>query len=177
MLRHCSDVFQKQEKHSQLRQHSEHRHYCITIIIFPSLTLCLSQPSTPPYRVAVVSSPDGFPPRLPHSFCSLESMGRLVSFARCRAGEYPLRPCVFVQRWADRLFGPLVHWSAAQRTTEMLADQLTGKNSGPAPADYQNWASARPLLNYLREVILSLKEPLTWEGMVETSCKFRCLSV
>ncbi len=38
----------------------------------------------------------------------------------------------------------LVRWSAAQRTTEML-DQRTGKNSGPAPADYQNWASAIPL--------------------------------
>ncbi len=57
------------------------------------------------------------------------------------------------QRWADRYFGPLVRWSAAQRTTEMLADQRTGKNSGPAPADYRNWASASPLLNYLREVI------------------------
>jgi hypothetical protein len=32
----------------------------------------------------------------------------------------------------------LVCWSAAQRTTEMLADQRTGKNSGPAPADYPN---------------------------------------
>ncbi len=32
----------------------------------------------------------------------------------------------------------LVRWSAAQQTTEMLADQRTGKNSGPAPADYQN---------------------------------------
>ncbi len=31
----------------------------------------------------------------------------------------------------------LVRWSAAQQTTEMLADQRTGKNSGPAPADYQ----------------------------------------
>ena len=31
------------------------------------------------------------------------------------------------QRWADRYFGPLVRWSAAQRTTEMLADQRTGK--------------------------------------------------
>ncbi len=30
----------------------------------------------------------------------------------------------------------------------MLADQRTGKNSGPAPADYRNWASASPLLNY-----------------------------
>ncbi len=29
-------------------------------------------------------------------------------------------------------------WPAAQRTTEMLADQRTGKNSGPAPADYRN---------------------------------------
>jgi hypothetical protein len=35
----------------------------------------------------------------------------------------------------------------------MLADQPTGKNCGPAPADYRNWASASPLLNYLREVI------------------------
>ncbi len=42
------------------------------------------------------------------------------------------------QRWADRYFGPLVRWSDAQRTTEMLADQRTGKNSGPAPADYRN---------------------------------------
>jgi hypothetical protein len=47
----------------------------------------------------------------------------------------------------------LVRWSAAQRTTEMLADQRTEKNSGPAPADYRNWASASPPLNYLREVI------------------------
>ncbi len=59
----------------------------------------------------------------------------------------------FVQRWADRYFGLLVRWSAAQRTTEMLADQRTGKNSGPAPADYRNLASASPLLNYLKEVI------------------------
>jgi hypothetical protein len=28
--------------------------------------------------------------------------------------------------------------TAAQRTTEMLADQRTGKNSGPAPADHRN---------------------------------------
>jgi hypothetical protein len=68
-------------------------------------------------------------------------------------------------------------WSAAQRTTEMLADQRIGKNSGPAPADYRNWASASPLWNYLREVILPLKGPLTLEGMVETSCKFRRLSL
>jgi hypothetical protein len=47
----------------------------------------------------------------------------------------------------------LVRWSAAQRTTEILADQRTGKNSGPAPADYRSWTSAIPLLNYLREVI------------------------
>jgi hypothetical protein len=45
---------------------------------------------------------------------------------------------ISLQRWADRYFGPLVRWSAAQRTTEMLADQRTGKNSGPAPADYRN---------------------------------------
>jgi hypothetical protein len=32
----------------------------------------------------------------------------------------------------------LVRWSAAQRTTEMLADQRNGKNSGPAPADNRN---------------------------------------
>ncbi len=32
----------------------------------------------------------------------------------------------------------LVHWSAAQQTTEMIADQQTGKNSGPALADYRN---------------------------------------
>jgi hypothetical protein len=42
------------------------------------------------------------------------------------------------QRWADRYFGPLVRWSAAQRTTEMLADQQTGKNRRPAPADCRN---------------------------------------
>jgi hypothetical protein len=47
----------------------------------------------------------------------------------------------------------LVHCSAAQRTNEMLADQRTGKNSGPAPADYRNRESAGPLLNYFREVI------------------------
>ncbi len=34
--------------------------------------------------------------------------------------------------------GPL---SAAQRTTEMIVDQRTGKNSGPALADYRNEAS------------------------------------
>ncbi len=44
----------------------------------------------------------------------------------------------------------LVRCSAAQRTTEMLADQRTGKNSGPAPADYRNWTSASLLLNYFR---------------------------
>jgi hypothetical protein len=71
----------------------------------------------------------------------------------------------------------LVRWSAAQRNTEMFADKRTGKNSGPAPADYQNWASASPLLNFLSEVILPLKGPLTWEGMVETSCKFWRLSL
>jgi hypothetical protein len=32
----------------------------------------------------------------------------------------------------------LVRWSAAQRTTEMVADQQTGKNSEPALADYRN---------------------------------------
>jgi hypothetical protein len=47
----------------------------------------------------------------------------------------------------------LVRWSTAQRTTEMLADQRTGKNSEPAPANYRNGASASPLLNYSREVI------------------------
>jgi hypothetical protein len=31
-----------------------------------------------------------------------------------------------------------IRWSAAQRTTKMLADQRTGKNSGPALADYRN---------------------------------------
>ncbi len=72
-----------------------------------------------------------------------------------------------IQRWADHYFGPLVRWSPAQRTTEMLSDQWTGKNSGPVPADYRNWASASPLLNYLREVILPLKGPLTWEGMLK----------
>ncbi len=35
--------------------------------------------------------------------------------------------------------------SAAQQTTEMIADQQTGKNSGPALANYRNGASAIPL--------------------------------
>jgi hypothetical protein len=41
----------------------------------------------------------------------------------------------------------LVRWSAVRcpRTTEMRADQRTGKNSGPALADYRNGASAIPL--------------------------------
>jgi hypothetical protein len=39
--------------------------------------------------------------------------------------------------------GPL---SAAQRTTEMIADQRTRINSGPALADYRNGASDIPLL-------------------------------
>ncbi len=34
--------------------------------------------------------------------------------------------------------GRPLFWSAAQRTTEILADQRTGKISGPAPADYRN---------------------------------------
>ncbi len=34
--------------------------------------------------------------------------------------------------------GRPLFWSAAQRTTEMLVDQRTGKNSGPAPADNRN---------------------------------------
>jgi hypothetical protein len=38
--------------------------------------------------------------------------------------------------------GPL---SAAQQTIEMIADQRTGKNSGPALADYRNGAYAIPL--------------------------------
>ncbi len=32
----------------------------------------------------------------------------------------------------------LVLWSAAQQTTEMIADQQAGQTSGPAPAYYQN---------------------------------------
>jgi hypothetical protein len=40
------------------------------------------------------------------------------------------------------LFWSAVPLSAAQRTTEMIADQRTGKNSGPALADYRNGASA-----------------------------------
>jgi hypothetical protein len=44
--------------------------------------------------------------------------------------------------WADRYFGPL---SAVQQTTEMIADQWTGKNSGPALTDYRNGASSIPL--------------------------------
>jgi hypothetical protein len=50
----------------------------------------------------------------------------------------------------------LVRWNAAQRTTKMLADQQTGKNSGPAPADYRNRASAIPLfwiLAYLKKYL------------------------
>jgi hypothetical protein len=42
--------------------------------------------------------------------------------------------------------GPL---SAAQRTTEMIADQRTGYNSGPALADNRNEASAIPLFYIL----------------------------
>jgi hypothetical protein len=49
------------------------------------------------------------------------------------------------QRWADRYFGPPGPLSAAQRTTEMIVEQRTGKNSGPALADYRNGASAIPL--------------------------------
>jgi hypothetical protein len=41
--------------------------------------------------------------------------------------------------------GPL---SAAQRTTEMIADQRTGKNSRPALADYRNEASAIPAVQH-----------------------------
>jgi hypothetical protein len=42
--------------------------------------------------------------------------------------------------------GRPLFWSAgllsdAQRTSEMIADQQTGKNSGPPLADYQNEAS------------------------------------
>jgi hypothetical protein len=43
----------------------------------------------------------------------------------------------------------LVHWSAAQRTTEMIADQQTGKNSGPVLADYRNLPSAILLVRVL----------------------------
>jgi hypothetical protein len=78
-------------------------------------------------------------------------MGKLL-FKSGGVTLLPLR-IVSYQRWADRYFGPLVRWSAAQRTNKMLADQRTGTNSGPAPADYRNSASASPLLNYLREVI------------------------
>jgi hypothetical protein len=41
----------------------------------------------------------------------------------------------FNQRWAGCYFGPLVGCplSAAQQTTEMIADQQTGKNSRPIP--------------------------------------------
>jgi hypothetical protein len=58
----------------------------------------------------------------------------------------------------------LVRWSAAQWTTgtEMLADQQTEKNSGPAPAHYRNWASASPLLNYLREAIFLAGSGIIW---------------
>jgi hypothetical protein len=38
--------------------------------------------------------------------------------------------------------GPI---SAAHWTTKMIVDQQTGKNSGPAQADYQNGSSAIPL--------------------------------
>jgi hypothetical protein len=47
-----------------------------------------------------------------------------------------------MQRWADRHSGPL---SAAQRTTEMKADNRTGKKSGAALADYRNGAPAIPM--------------------------------
>jgi hypothetical protein len=40
--------------------------------------------------------------------------------------------------------GPL---SAAQQTTEMIAEQRTGKNSEPALADYQDGVSAIPLFS------------------------------
>ncbi len=59
----------------------------------------------------------------------------------------------------------LVRWSAAQRTTEMLADQRTGKNSGPAPADYRNLASASPLLKYLSQLTNFLDSSLNMNNI------------
>ncbi len=79
-----------------------------------------------------------------------------VSMAKspnCIWSKWSATAVMYNQRWADRYFGPLVRWSTAQQNNEMLADQRTGKNSGSAPADYRNWASTSPLLNYLREVI------------------------
>ncbi len=57
------------------------------------------------------------------------------------------------QRWADCYFGPLVRCPADYRNV-----------SRSAPADYRNWASASPLLNYLREVfwLISLIPAWIW---------------
>jgi hypothetical protein len=71
----------------------------------------------------------------PH--CSIISSCRLRGWFKSKGGQTAI----------------LVRWSAAQRNTEMLAYQRTGKNSRPAPAEYRNWGSASPLLHYLREAI------------------------
>jgi hypothetical protein len=47
--------------------------------------------------------------------------------------------------WKGGQTAILVRWSAVQRTTEILADQRTGKNSGPTPADQRQRTSANGL--------------------------------
>lgn len=41
--------------------------------------------------------PDGLPPGLPHPFCLPETLAKLASLTRWRAGKYPLRMRVLVQ--------------------------------------------------------------------------------
>jgi hypothetical protein len=55
--------------------------------------------------------------------------------------------------------GPLVHCPGDYWNVSGPADW---KNSGPAPADYWNWASTSPLLNYLREVIFLAGSGIIW---------------
>jgi hypothetical protein len=50
-----------------------------------------------------------------------------------------------LQSGSEHLFWSAGLLSAAQWTTEIIADQQTGKNTGPALADYQSGASAIPL--------------------------------
>jgi hypothetical protein len=52
------------------------------------------------------------------------------------------------QRWADHYFGPMVRWSAAQRTTEMIAEQRTGKNTKVS----FRYSAVRHFLAYLKNI-------------------------
>jgi hypothetical protein len=66
----------------------------------------------------------------------------------------------------------LVRWSAVQRTTEMIADQRTGKNSGPALEDYRNGASAIPLFCIFWRILkkyLKVKKSAEILGLVAQS--------